>query len=669
VEIGRVIEGRYVVERTLASGGMATVHVVRHTGLDSLHALKILRLPSPDIRERLLLEGRLQARLKHPNLVAVTDTLTIDGAPGLILELVEGPALDEWLADHRPSLDQAEAIFLGILAGVEHAHRHGVVHRDLKPANVLLAPHAGGFLPKVADFGIAKVVEDVLGEGGGRSRTRTGVAMGTPAYMAPEQIEGAKSLGPAADVFALGCILYDLVVGKPAFDGPSLLSILTASREGFYDDPADVVPDLPPRFVRAIRGALAPEVEDRIPDCATLARVLTEGRVGALASTGEVTERPDPATRPYPRGLGSNPRRSLDTFQPDDLPGRAPARSADPDVGAAAAAPPAAAPSPPPRAATGAPDPAPAAPREGGSSPRTPTSARPDGAASRLAPSTAEHVAEARERRRTWGLLALWAVLATFVVSLVVASVVLISVGVAGLAWWGVAATVPTAGGPDVPIVAPDAGPPDAPLTPSAPDPVATPVPSPDPALPPDAPLPVTPGPAPDPGPPKDPPPSPDPAPPVDPRPSPDPKPPTTGPTPTPRTDPDPVAPPEPPPAASGWALTVNEVARQAEVRNGVFRHAAPAGSTLLLLDVTVRNPTDREVEPKAPFQLRAGGRVYEAHGACRLGFAGSFSLVPELPARGTARGWVCFEVPADTGRGTLIFRPGGTEKPVEVRF
>jgi eukaryotic-like serine/threonine-protein kinase len=320
VETGRIIDGRYEVERTLASGGMATVHVVRHLSLDSKHALKILHIPSPDIRERLLLEGRLQARLRHPNIVAVTDTLTIDGAPGLILELVEGPALDEWLASQRPSLDEAEAIFLGILAAVDHAHRHGVVHRDLKPANVLLAPLAGGFLPKVADFGIAKVVEDILGEKGGRQKTRTGVAMGTPAYMSPEQIEGARDLGPAADVFALGCILYELVVGKPAFDGPTLLSVLTASREGFYDDPADVTPELPERFVAAIRGALAPELDERIPDCATLARVLTAGRVGSLSGAGPVVDARAPfEPRAYPRGLGSNPRRSQETFGADDL--------------------------------------------------------------------------------------------------------------------------------------------------------------------------------------------------------------------------------------------------------------------------------------------------------------------------------------------------------------
>ena len=127
IEPGTVIDDRYLVERTLASGGMGTVLVVRHQTLDSLHALKILHVPGTEVRERLLTEGKVQARLKHPNIVAVTDTLMVDGAPGIVMEFIGGGCLDDLLAERELSLDEIEQIFLGILAGVAHAHTQGLV--------------------------------------------------------------------------------------------------------------------------------------------------------------------------------------------------------------------------------------------------------------------------------------------------------------------------------------------------------------------------------------------------------------------------------------------------------------------------------------------------------------------------------------------------------------
>src|SRR5262245_35627495 len=148
---------RYVVEGLLGEGGMAEVYRVRHATLGSLHALKILKVQAPTVRARLLAEGRAQAALRHPNLVAVTDVIEVDGAPPLVLDFVDGPWLEAWLVDHRPSPREAEQLFLGIVAGVERAHRAGLVHRDLKPGNVLLERGDDGVLvPKVTDFGLAK---------------------------------------------------------------------------------------------------------------------------------------------------------------------------------------------------------------------------------------------------------------------------------------------------------------------------------------------------------------------------------------------------------------------------------------------------------------------------------------------------------------------------------
>jgi serine/threonine protein kinase len=134
---------RYSVEAMIGRGGMAVVYRVRHTSLGSHHALKVLTLGGPGVRERLMQEGRLQAQLRHPNIVAVTDVLEVGGNPALVLELVDGPTLDGWLdANPRPPLDIAEAMFRGVVNAVHAAHARGLVHRDLKPANVLLAPSA-----------------------------------------------------------------------------------------------------------------------------------------------------------------------------------------------------------------------------------------------------------------------------------------------------------------------------------------------------------------------------------------------------------------------------------------------------------------------------------------------------------------------------------------------
>ncbi|GDX80815.1 hypothetical protein LBMAG42_26260 [Deltaproteobacteria bacterium] len=273
---------RYLVECLLGEGGMAEVYRVRHRTLGSLHALKLLRIEIPGITERLVQEGQVQAALRHPNVVAVTDVILIGGKPGLVMEYIAGPTLEQWLRNHQPTLEEAEAIFLGILAGVTRAHRIGLVHRDLKPGNVLLEETDDGFIPKVADFGLAKV----LVEQGGTFRTRSGVPMGTPAYMAPEQVRDAANVDQRADIFALGAILYELVCGVPPFDAPDALTIFSKLARGEYTPAEALVPTLPERFRRAIRGALMIEREERIADCAALRSLFVN--VSELSDTSAV---------------------------------------------------------------------------------------------------------------------------------------------------------------------------------------------------------------------------------------------------------------------------------------------------------------------------------------------------------------------------------------------
>ena len=133
---------------------MAEVYRVRHVHLDTQHALKVLTLGGASLTARLMQEGKVQAALRHPNIVAVTDVVMVQGSPGLVMEFVHGPPLDELLRTERLPLEQIDAIAWGILEGVGAAHRLKLIHRDLKPANVMMAITGDVLVPKVADFGL-----------------------------------------------------------------------------------------------------------------------------------------------------------------------------------------------------------------------------------------------------------------------------------------------------------------------------------------------------------------------------------------------------------------------------------------------------------------------------------------------------------------------------------
>ncbi|MEZ4318606.1 MAG: protein kinase [Myxococcota bacterium] len=279
---GTVID-RYTIEAVLGEGGMAVVYRARHNQLGSLHALKVLKLPTAAIQDRLLQEGRAQARLRHPNIVSVTDVVDVQGSPGLVMEFIGGVALDDFLRLRRLTLEQADDLARGIIEGVAVAHQAGLIHRDLKPGNILLDASAQRLVPKITDFGLAKLLD---GGGGGQTETRSGMSMGTPAYMAPEQIESARDVDKRADVFSLGAILYELVGGERPFQGNSTLDVLNAVASGVRRPLSELVEGLPERMEVAIDGALKVDRDDRIANCDALLDVWTgesrDGRGGLL---------------------------------------------------------------------------------------------------------------------------------------------------------------------------------------------------------------------------------------------------------------------------------------------------------------------------------------------------------------------------------------------------
>ncbi len=261
---GAVVE-RYRVVRVLGQGGAAVVYEVVHARLGTSHALKVLTTRGPDMEARLLSEGRIQAQLRHPNVVPVTDVIDVGGTLGLVMDLVPGGPLSSVVGRETLSLEAIDHLALQMLEGVAAAHAAGVVHRDLKPGNVLLACVGGSITAKVVDFGLVHVLGDPA---------RPTVA-GTLRYMAPEQLLGAR-VDARADVFALGAVRFELLSGQRAFPGDDPEALAQRVKRGqVAERPAERV--VPMRMEQALSSALSRDPGRRPADAAELARRWLDG--------------------------------------------------------------------------------------------------------------------------------------------------------------------------------------------------------------------------------------------------------------------------------------------------------------------------------------------------------------------------------------------------------
>jgi len=277
--VGRLLDDKYRLDARLGVGGMGTVYRATHLLIERPVAVKVLnpRLVADETaKERFRREARAAGRLQHTNAVAVTDFgETHDGIVYIVMELLEGKPLRDILALDAP-LDAARAVslMLQVAAAVEAAHEAGIIHRDLKPGNIFLVQRPSSpYLIKVLDFGIAKTATESGDASPHDTLTGTGVMIGTPRYMSPEQCDGAQ-LTPASDVYSLGVILYEMLTGQTPFTGATPLSLALKHSSENPRPPRELVSTIPPALEQLVLHALEKSPADRPADAGEFRREL-----------------------------------------------------------------------------------------------------------------------------------------------------------------------------------------------------------------------------------------------------------------------------------------------------------------------------------------------------------------------------------------------------------
>ena len=271
--------GSYVVRELIGRGGMASVYRAEHLLLNKSVALKVMDrslLATTGARQRFVLEGRAAAAIKHPNVVDITDVGVHDDVPFLVMELLLGEDLDARLKRRGP-LDEAGTVRLAlpIIAALNAAHSSGVVHRDIKPSNIFLSQGPDDqIVPKMLDFGISKVISDHSNLE--LSLTPHHQVMGTPRYLPPEALQGARELGPASDQFSLGVVLYECVTGCTPFAGETLIALLNALSAGGFRSPRALAPEISVGLERVIMRSLSPQPSERFASIRDMGRALLD---------------------------------------------------------------------------------------------------------------------------------------------------------------------------------------------------------------------------------------------------------------------------------------------------------------------------------------------------------------------------------------------------------
>ncbi|MCL4811433.1 MAG: serine/threonine protein kinase, partial [Vicinamibacteraceae bacterium] len=292
--------GRYQVRDRLGQGGMGVLYLAHDPDLERPVAIKLLRVGSDDLRERFVRESRIAARLQHPHIVGIYDVGVHEGQPFIAMEFIAGDTLADLIKRRSPlSIGRKLALIEDLCEGLAFAHKAGVVHRDVKPANLMV--NQEGIL-KILDFGIARV--------GDSGMTQVGVLMGTPNYMSPEQVDGL-TVDFRSDIFAVGLVLYELLVYQPAFAAKSQHQTL---HRILHEEPTplrELDASLDPELETIVAQALRKRPEERYQDLTLLRADLS--RLGQrLVSPARFDETVSPQTPASGARTGGTPRRGLD---------------------------------------------------------------------------------------------------------------------------------------------------------------------------------------------------------------------------------------------------------------------------------------------------------------------------------------------------------------------
>jgi hypothetical protein len=289
--LNAALEGRYRIEHKLGEGGMATVYLADDLKHDRKVAVKVLKpeLAAVVGAERFLAEIKTTANLQHPHILPLHDSGEADGFLFYVMPYIEGESLRERLERERQlPVDEAVRIATDVAEALHTAHERGVVHRDVKPANILMSRGR----PLVADFGIALAVSAA---GGGRL-TETGLSLGTPFYMSPEQASADREPSPASDVYSLGCVLYEMLTGEPPHTGSSAQAVLAKILMDEAPAPTRTRASIPANVDAAIRKALEKLPADRFASAQAFAAALADpgfrhgvGPAQAVAARGQLT--------------------------------------------------------------------------------------------------------------------------------------------------------------------------------------------------------------------------------------------------------------------------------------------------------------------------------------------------------------------------------------------
>jgi eukaryotic-like serine/threonine-protein kinase len=302
---GMMIDGKYAVERVLGEGAMGIVYVAHDVVTETKVVVKCIRAEyadNPDFRARAIEEGRVLARIDHPNVVRLNSVVVEGGQLFLVMQYIDGNSLDRLIEGYRAQgkfvpLEEAVRIFRMMVQGMAAAHHEGIIHRDLKPANILVRAKDG--MVKVSDFGIAKTSDAIRA---GRQRT-VGV-VGSPAYMAPEQRTGAQDLDRRADIYSLGVVFFELLVGELPFVAATEEELYRLHSEAILPSVRTKRPELPEALDAILARACAKDRRDRFSTCEELDAALAQGGLPATRSV--------PPTVMVTHGLPSVPPQTPD---------------------------------------------------------------------------------------------------------------------------------------------------------------------------------------------------------------------------------------------------------------------------------------------------------------------------------------------------------------------